>query len=174
MPITALYAGLLAPLFIFLAVRVVSARRGARVAVGDGGDATLLRRMRVHANCAENVPFALILMALAESLSTAAWLLHILGISLLLGRCAHAFGMSQTPDASRNRDCDHLRCADRERRRMPVRGVPAGPWRIDRADRSFVRHATDFPRARRLEAARGALTAIGRVRMYEALLALTH
>ena len=95
MPITALYASLLVPLFLLLASRVIRARRGARVAVGDGGDAVLMRRMRVHANFAEYVPFALLLLALAESLGTNVLVLHGLGIVLLAGRIAHAFGMSQ-------------------------------------------------------------------------------
>jgi uncharacterized membrane protein YecN with MAPEG domain len=95
MPITALYAGLLAPLFIFLSMRVIRRRRGAKVAVGDGGDMALLRRMRVHANFAEYVPFALLLMALAENLGTWPWLLHLLGLVLLAGRVAHAYGVSQ-------------------------------------------------------------------------------
>ena len=95
MPITALYASLLAPLFLLLASRVIRTRRGARVAVGDGGDAVLARRMRVHANFAEYVPLALLLLALAESLGTHAWLLHGLGLALLGGRIAHARGMSQ-------------------------------------------------------------------------------
>jgi uncharacterized membrane protein YecN with MAPEG domain len=95
MPITALYAGLLAPLFMFLAVRVIGLRRGAKVAVGDGGDKALLRRMRVHANFAEYVPLALLLMALAESLNTWPWVLHLTGLVLLGGRLLHAYGMSQ-------------------------------------------------------------------------------
>ena len=65
MEITALYASLLAPLFILLSARVIGARRSAKVPVGDGGNTVLLRRMRVHANFAEYVPFALLLMALA-------------------------------------------------------------------------------------------------------------
>ena len=96
MPITALYAGLLVPLFLFLSFRVIGGRRGARVAVGDGGDKDLLRRMRVHANFAEYVPLALVLIGLAESLSTDARLLHLLGIALVLGRIVHAYGVSQT------------------------------------------------------------------------------
>ena len=47
MPITALYAGLLAPLFILLSMRVIRRRRGAKVAVGDGGDMALLRRIEI-------------------------------------------------------------------------------------------------------------------------------
>lgn len=95
MPITALYASLLVPLFLMLASRVIRARRSARVAVGDGGDTVLMRRMRVHANFAEYVPLALLLLALAESLATNIWLLHGLGLMLLGGRLIHAFGMSQ-------------------------------------------------------------------------------
>jgi len=51
--------------------------------------------MRVQANFAEYVPLSLVLMALAESLGTHAWLLHGLGIALLASRIVHAYGMSQ-------------------------------------------------------------------------------
>ena len=98
MPITALYASLLVPLFLLLASRVIRTRRGASVAVGDGGNAFLMRRMRVHANFAEYVPLALILMALAEGLGISIWLLHVLGVALLSGRFVHAFGMSQAEE----------------------------------------------------------------------------
>lgn len=98
MPVTALYASLLTPLFLLLASRVIRARRGAGVAVGDGGDASLMRRMRVLANFAEYVPLALLLLALAESLGTSIWLLHALGLALLGGRLIHAFGMSQAEE----------------------------------------------------------------------------
>jgi uncharacterized membrane protein YecN with MAPEG domain len=98
MPITAFYASLLTPIFIFLAIRVIQARRGARVAIGDGGDKILLRRMRVHANFAEYVPFALLLLALAESLGTNRWLLHGLGVALVAGRVVHAIGVSQAKE----------------------------------------------------------------------------
>jgi uncharacterized membrane protein YecN with MAPEG domain len=95
MPITALYAALLMPLFILISIRVIRARRDARVPLGDGGDAEVLRRMRVQANFAEYVPLTLLLMALAESLQTAPWLLHLMGIALVLSRLIHAFGVSQ-------------------------------------------------------------------------------
>lgn len=95
MPITALAAALLAPLYIYLTLQVISQRRGAKVAIGDGGDKTLLRRMRVQANFAENVPFALILMGLAESLRASQFALYIIGACLVVGRLSHAFGVSQ-------------------------------------------------------------------------------
>ena len=98
MPITALYAGLLVPLFIWLSFRVIGVRRSQRVPVGDGGDKSLARRMRVHANFAEYVPMGLLLIGIAESLRTDFRVLHALGIILVAGRLMHAFGMSQTPD----------------------------------------------------------------------------
>ncbi len=95
MPITALYAGLLALLCIVLSLRVIGARRSARVALGDGGDKMLQRRIRVQANFVEYTPLALILIGLAESLRTDARLLHAIGGVLLIGRLVHAIGLSQ-------------------------------------------------------------------------------
>jgi uncharacterized membrane protein YecN with MAPEG domain len=103
MPITALYASFLAPLFIALSVRVILMRRSARVAVGDGGDKELLRRMRVHGNFAEYVPFILLLMGLAEGLGLDAKLLHAAGLTLLSGRTTHAIGVSQRSENIRLR-----------------------------------------------------------------------
>jgi hypothetical protein len=103
MPITALYAALLVPVFILLSVRVIRLRRKARVAIGDGGNLMLLRRMRVQANFAEYVPLTLLLMALAESLQTPAVLLHVMGIGLLAGRLLHAYGVSQPKENFRLR-----------------------------------------------------------------------
>lgn len=95
MIITALYAGLLAPILVLLSWRVIGQRRTVRVAFGHGDDKVLLRRMRVHANFIEYVPMALILMALAENLRTTPLLLHIMGLVLLTGRVLHAYGVSQ-------------------------------------------------------------------------------
>ncbi len=66
MTITPIYAGLLTLLFVALSVRVIGGRRMAGVGLGDGGNRLLLRKTRAHGNFAEYVPFALILMALAE------------------------------------------------------------------------------------------------------------
>ena len=97
MTITALYAALLALVFLVLSFRTIGARRAARIEIGDGADKELLRRMRVHANFAEYVPIALILMALAESLRLPSARLHGIGALLLIGRIVHAYGLSQTP-----------------------------------------------------------------------------
>jgi uncharacterized protein len=98
MPITALVAALLAPLYILLAFRVIGVRQAGKISVGDGGDKSLLRRIRVHANFAEYVPYALLLLAFAESLRAPPWILFISGACLLVGRYIHALGMSRSPD----------------------------------------------------------------------------
>ncbi|MFA5949544.1 MAG: MAPEG family protein [Hyphomicrobium sp.] len=95
MGITAFYASLLAFLFLWLSVRVVAARREARVEIGVGESADLLRRARVHANFAEYVPIALILMALAESGKAPLPVVHVIGVVLVAGRAVHAYGLSQ-------------------------------------------------------------------------------
>lgn len=103
MAVTAFYASILACLLIFLSVRVIGQRRQDRVEIGAGESSELLRRMRVHANFVEYVPFALLLIALAESLKAPSLWLHLLGLLLVAGRAVHAYGLSQTPHILRLR-----------------------------------------------------------------------
>lgn len=93
--ITALYAALLGLMFIALSIKVIAKRRQFQVGIGSKGEMALERAIRVHANFAEYVPFALLLMFLAEHSGLAAIYLHILGIALLLGRLSHAWGVRQ-------------------------------------------------------------------------------
>lgn len=92
--VTSLYAGLLAIFFIALALRVVQHRRRAGVSLGDGGHVTLQRAIRGHANFAEYVPLALLLMALLELARTSIYVLHALGIALLVARLLHGYALS--------------------------------------------------------------------------------
>lgn len=103
MPITAIYASLLAFLFLLLSVRVIVQRREARVEIGHGESRELLRRARVHANFAEYVPLALILLALAESMKAPSVVLHALGLALVAGRTIHAYALSHNPHVLRLR-----------------------------------------------------------------------
>ncbi len=103
MVVVPFYAGLLAFLFVVLSVRVIGIRRSAKVALGTGGDRDLERRVRVHANFAEYVPLALFSLALLELQSVSAQALHGLGLLLLVGRCLHAYGMSQSAENFRFR-----------------------------------------------------------------------
>lgn len=92
------YAALLALIFAVLAIRVIGRRRVARVSLGDGGDRQLLRRQRAHANFAEYVPLALILMICAELQQAPFWFLNLVGLCLVVGRALHAYALSREPE----------------------------------------------------------------------------
>lgn len=94
MTVTPLYAGLLALLYLFLTLRVIRFRRGRRVDMGDGGHALLQRYIRAHANFAEYAPIGLLLLFLLEQGLWSTWLVHALGVMLVLGRLFHAWAFS--------------------------------------------------------------------------------
>lgn len=92
--IVAYYAAILAVMFVVLAIRVIKARYRAKASLGDGGDEGLTRAIRVHGNFAEFVPFALLLIALAEMNGSPFWSIHVLGGVLILARLSHAWGLT--------------------------------------------------------------------------------
>lgn len=92
----ALYVGLFGILLIILSLRVSFIRRDARVALGDGDNEVLRRRIRAQGNFIEFVPMALLLLALAEHTGLGSLFIHLLGIVLLAGRISHAYGICQT------------------------------------------------------------------------------
>lgn len=91
----ALYVGLFGLLLIVLSLRVSLVRRDARIALGDGENEMLRRRIRAQGNFVEFVPIALLLLALAEHTGMGSLFIHIFGIILLASRIAHAYGISQ-------------------------------------------------------------------------------
>ena len=56
----------------------------------------MLRAMRVHSNFAEYVPLSLLLLYLVEVQGGWPLLVHALGLCLVTGRLAHAYGVSRT------------------------------------------------------------------------------
>ena len=95
--ITPLYAAMVGLLFLALSLNVIRIRFKHRVSVGDGGAKEVVKAMRVQANCAEYAPLTLLLMTLSELQGAPGWLLHGLGLCLLAGRVAHAYGFGRTP-----------------------------------------------------------------------------
>jgi uncharacterized membrane protein YecN with MAPEG domain len=100
---TTLWAALLAPVFLWLSLRVIGQRRRSRIPIGTGADAALERAARAQANFAEYVPFALLLLALAEAGGTPRWIIHPLGAALLAGRLVHGWGIAREPEDYRLR-----------------------------------------------------------------------
>lgn len=95
MQILPMYASILAIIFVALSIRTLRLRRSLKIAIGDAGDNRMLRAMRVHSNFAEYAPYALFMIYLVEINGAPAILIHALGLSLLVGRLSHAFGVSQ-------------------------------------------------------------------------------
>jgi len=95
LPISLTAAGAAALLHIWLSVRVSQVRRVQKILHGDGGSPALLKRMRAHANYAENLPVFLILLVLLELAGVWSLPLWIATITFFLARILHAFGMDK-------------------------------------------------------------------------------
>lgn len=94
--ITLLVAGLHGLLVLALLAPIVARRRGRQIGLGHGGDATLQRRIRVHANFVEYVPLALVLLALLELSGADRVVVATLGGALFVARVLHAIGLSRS------------------------------------------------------------------------------
>ena len=96
MMVTPLYAGLLALLLLVLSIRVIRRRGREKIFIGDGGNVSVSRVIRGHANFTEYVPLALLLMLMLEMSHFSIYVLHGLGIVLLIARLLHGYALSFT------------------------------------------------------------------------------
>jgi len=92
-PITTIFAGLLALMLVGVSIRVTVLRAKKKIDLFDGGDQELGRAIRVQGNFVEYVPMALALMGLIEWMGTKPWIVYVLGIALVLARIFHAWGL---------------------------------------------------------------------------------
>ena len=95
LPITALYAGVLAVFALVLSARAGGFRgkSGISVLYGDPLNMELAERVRVHQNFLEYVPMAIIIMGLLEINGGGSTFLHSMGVVLIIARIAHAVGL---------------------------------------------------------------------------------
>jgi uncharacterized membrane protein YecN with MAPEG domain len=98
--ITTLYAGLLAIFYVGLSFYVIHGRYRYKVGIGNGGDPALARRVRVHGNFAEYVPFALFLLFLVDYARASPVIVHGLGVMLLAARLLHMSGLGKNEGIS--------------------------------------------------------------------------
>lgn len=94
--VTPLYAALLALWFVVLSVRVISLRGRHHVSLGDEDRPDLRRAIRGHANFAEYVPLALLLLLILELSRFSIYVVHLLGAVLLVGRLLHGYAFAFT------------------------------------------------------------------------------
>jgi uncharacterized membrane protein YecN with MAPEG domain len=93
---TALYAGLLGLMLLYLSWRVTRIRRADKIGVGDGGNPKLALAIRAQANFVEYTFPILLLMMVLELNGFSAKKIHALGIALIAARLLHAVGLSQS------------------------------------------------------------------------------
>lgn len=101
--LTTLLASLLGFLFIVLTMRVIKQRQTSNVSLSDGGDETMLRRIRGQANFIEYVPFFLILFGLAEYNDVNSILLSVIAFAFFIARVAHGYALSFTDKSTNSR-----------------------------------------------------------------------
>ena len=101
--VTPIYAAILGLIFVLMSLRTIHLRRQLGLPLGDGDHPKLRRAIRAHGNCAEYVPLCIVLMASLESTGQPESWLHWLGVILVVGRCLHAYGVSQVKENFRFR-----------------------------------------------------------------------
>lgn len=90
-----LYAAVNALIALVLGVLVTRARIRTQTPIGFGeGNPAMIGPLRAHANNAEYVPLALVLMIAISSLGGSIWMIHAVGAPLTIGRISHAIGVS--------------------------------------------------------------------------------
>jgi len=92
---TALYAGILALVALYLGSIPGRMRGRLKISVGDGGYPDMVLAMRRHANFAEWVPLAIILIAMLEINGAPKMAIHSFGAALVAFRICHAVGLQK-------------------------------------------------------------------------------
>ena len=103
MPITPIYAAILALIYFVLSLKVIKFRRGYRIAYGYANKKDMQKAIRAHANFSEYVPITLLLIWFVEVLTHSVLAVHVLGGLLVIGRVVHAFGLGQVKENFRLR-----------------------------------------------------------------------
>jgi uncharacterized membrane protein YecN with MAPEG domain len=91
---TLMYAGCASLLYLLFSVLVIRCRLRTKTVIGDGGDALMLRHCRAHANFAEYVPLLLFLLTLLEMANISIYIIHAMGVAMLLGRVLHFYSLT--------------------------------------------------------------------------------
>ncbi len=96
--ISAIYMAISGLFLVLLSVDVIRGRLKYQEGFGEGGlgekkEDSLSRRIRVHANAAEYFPVALLLLVAVENIVAINWVVHTLGILLMVSRFTHAVGL---------------------------------------------------------------------------------
>lgn len=89
LPITAAAALVNGIWFLLMTINVALMRRRKRISLGDGDDRVVTRAIRGHGNASEQIPIALIVLALCEMRGSPDAMLAAAAITFTLGRLSH-------------------------------------------------------------------------------------
>ena len=90
---TSIYAGLSGLLLVWLAFQVIKERRANKIKLGDNGVFELQSAIHAHGNFAEYMPITIILLFLFEYNGAPVWMIHLIGVTFLVGRWIHSQGL---------------------------------------------------------------------------------
>jgi uncharacterized protein len=96
----AFWVGLHLILLLVLSVLVVRQRRKHGVVLGDADIPELARAVRAFGNATEYVPGGLIAIAVLAMAAAPPMMVHFVGLTLFVGRVAHAIGLSRSGGSS--------------------------------------------------------------------------
>ena len=91
-PVTVCLTGIFALMLIALSLNVSLRRRDLKLALGDGGDKALLRRIRAHGNFAENAPFCILVVLALEAVLATSGIIWLIAAAFVIARILHALG----------------------------------------------------------------------------------
>lgn len=91
--IVTFYAGLLGILYFIISIEVIKGRRSNRVAYGNGESNEIVHLVSAHSNFAAYTPLFLIVLYFLEGLGLHFLIIHLLGLTFLIGRTLHFIGL---------------------------------------------------------------------------------
>jgi len=92
-PVTVALTGFCGALLVGLATRISMLRMQQKVPFGDGGNAELMRAIRVHANTAEHAPIFILLCLVYEFTRGSTTFLTVVVTAFVLARIAFTAGL---------------------------------------------------------------------------------
>ncbi|MGB5279441.1 MAG: MAPEG family protein [Gammaproteobacteria bacterium] len=91
--ISVIYAVISVVLIIYLSFEVIKTRRKHQISVGDGNNEELQTAQGAQSNAIEYIPISLLLLLYLEYNGASNWIIHLAGITLIIGRIVHAHGL---------------------------------------------------------------------------------
>lgn len=93
LPVTGVFAAVLGILMLVLSAYVVKFRMKYKKVMGVTDNPDFQAAVRAHGNLVEYAPIGLIMLGIAEMNGVASGLIYWTGMSLVVGRLLHAWGM---------------------------------------------------------------------------------